>query len=107
MKNINIQIETGKEQSNNFEMHGDWLLSYIVDTLNNYLPFALSHKYQIDIPTIDPKLEKRLSIATNAIMSNTVNAELRRKRTLAYFNGKTFADIKTKQMQEIVYEIIG
>jgi hypothetical protein len=96
MREINIPIERSTNDA-----------SITIETLNNYIAAASSNIYYLSGSTLNPSIEKRLSIATNAIMSNTVNAELRRKRTLAYFNGKTFADIKTKQMQEIVYEIIG
>lgn len=46
-------------------------------------------------------------LSNTTISTTSCNFEVKKKRTLAYFNGKTFADIQGKEMQEIVYEIIS
>jgi hypothetical protein len=116
MREINITIgkdttdtlvEIGQEQNINYDMHGDWSFLTVIDTLNNYNTFAISHTYNLSGSTPNLSVEKRLSIPHSMIMSNTVSAELRRKRTLAYFNSKTFADLNNKTMQEVVYEVIS
>lgn len=53
-------------------------------------------------------VSKIIRPATNtAIATTSCAAQLRKKRTLAYFNSKTFADLNNKTMQEVVYEIIS
>lgn len=109
MKSIiaKLNMDSYKSVESKFNFGGtDIVAKFLNLTKRNFI--SITNLTYSTVSNIRAVISKIIRPATNtAIATDSCTAEVRQKRTLAYFNGKTFADIKTKQMQEIVYEIIS
>lgn len=88
----NINMATGQEKNRfngiNIALSQERKISAVFDVLNNKIFESIGITYMMSTSTINI-------------------SDLRQKLTLDYFNNKTFADFNNKEMQEIVYDIVG